>query len=152
MSTTVARREPRTLRTWDPFNSMREEVEGMLSNLVGDRANTWLAPLVVPPMDVSETASAVSVKMDLPGIKPEEIDIQLSGNVLTICGQREETKQEKGETFHRVERRAGSFSRSITLPCAVTEVKVDAKYNDGVLTVTMPKTDEAKSRKIKVKG
>jgi HSP20 family protein len=89
--------------------------------------------------------------MDLPGIKPEEIDIQLSNNVLTISGQREESKQEKGETFHRVERRSGSFSRSVTLPCAVAEDRVDARYTDGVLSVTLPKTDEAKSRKIKIK-
>lgn len=151
MATAVAKREPRTMRTWDPFHTVREEVEDMLANFMGDRATGWLAPLVAPPIDVSENSNEVTVRMDLPGIKPEEIDIQLSNNVLTICGQREEEKQEKGETFHRVERRSGSFSRSITLPCAVADDKVDARYTDGVLTVAMPKTDEAKSRKIKVK-
>jgi HSP20 family protein len=72
--------------------------------------------------------------------------------VLTISGQRQEEKEEKGQTFHRIERRSGSFSRSVTLPTAVAEDKVDAQYKDGVLTVTMSKTEEARSRKIKVKA
>lgn len=152
MSTAVAKREPRTMRTWDPFQSVREEAESLWSNLTGERGNGWFAPMVVPPIDLSETANAVTVRTDLPGIKPDEIDIQLSNNVLTISGQRQEEKEEKGQTFHRVERRSGSFSRSVTLPTAVAEDKVDAQYKDGVLTVTMPKTEEAKSRKIKVKA
>ena len=90
--------------------------------------------------------------MDVPGLKPEEIEIQLNNGILTVSGERREEKEEKGKTFHRIERRHGSFSRSVTLPAAVAEDKVDAQCHDGVLTITLQKTEEAKSRKIKVKS
>lgn len=89
--------------------------------------------------------------MDLPGIDPEQIDISISGNVLTIRGERKEEKEEKGRTWHRVERRKGSFSRSLTLPCAVTEDEAAAEYKDGVLLVTVSKCEEARSHKVRVK-
>ena len=87
---------------------------------------------MVPALDLSETDTAIEVRMDLPGITAKDIDIQVSGNVLTVSGQRKEEKEEKGKTFHRVERRYGSFSRSVTLPCAVEESEVAAEYHDGV--------------------
>jgi HSP20 family protein len=82
----------------------------------------------------------------------KDIDIQISGNVLTISGKREEEKEEKGKTFHRVERSYGSFSRSVTLPCAIQENEVAAEYRDGVLKITLPKTEESMAHKVKVKG
>jgi HSP20 family protein len=90
--------------------------------------------------------------MDLPGMTAKDIDIQISGSVLTVSGQREEEREEKGKTFHRVERRYGSFSRSVTLPSAVEESEVAAECRDGVLTIKLPKTEESKAHKIKVKG
>jgi HSP20 family protein len=102
-------------------------------------------------LDLSETDTAVETKMDLPGVKPEEIEIQLNGNVLTVSGERKEEQEEKGKTYHRLERRVGNFSRSMTLPCPVEEDEVAASYKDGVLSITLPKTDEAKTRKIKIK-
>jgi HSP20 family protein len=151
MATALAPRTPGTMRSWDPFRTVREEVETLLSNFGSDREG-WFAPMVLPPIDLCENDNTVKVKMDIPGIKPEEFDIQLNNNVLTVCGKREEEKEEKGQTFHRVERRSGCFSRSVTLPAAVDEDKVDAQYKDGVLTITMPKTEEAKSHRIKVKS
>ena len=106
---------------------------------------------MLPSLDLSETPTTIEVRMDVPGIKAEEIDIQLANGVLTVSGERKEEKEEKGKTFHRVERHYGSFSRSVTLPSTVAEDKVDAQYHDGVLTVTLQKTEEAKSKKIKVK-
>jgi HSP20 family protein len=152
MATAVAKREPRTARVWDPFQSMREEIEGLWSNLARERGQAPLAPMVMPPLDLSETASAFQVRMDLPGIKSDEIEVQLNNNVLTVSGRREEEKDEKGETFHRIERRSGSFSRSVTVPAAVAEEKVEAQYKDGVLTIVLPKTEEAHSHRIRVKG
>jgi HSP20 family protein len=107
---------------------------------------------MVPALDMSETDSSIEIRMDLPGITAKDIDIQISGNVLTVSGQREEQKEEKGRTFHRVERRYGNFSRSVTLPCTVVESEVAAEYHDGVLTIKLPKTDESKAHKVKVKG
>jgi HSP20 family protein len=89
--------------------------------------------------------------MDIPGMETKDIDIQVNGNLLTISGERKEEREEKGTTFHRVERRVGSFSRTVTLPCPVKEDAVDAQYKNGTLTVKLPKTEETKSKKITVK-
>ena len=105
-----------------------------------------------PHFDLSETDNALEIRMDAPGLKPADIDIQVSGNVLTLSGERKEEQEERGRTFHRVERRSGSFSRSVMLPCTVQEDKIEAKYADGVLAVVLPKTEAARSRKIKVQS
>jgi HSP20 family protein len=114
--------------------------------------DNWFGNVLTPSVDVTETDDQVDVKMDLPGMKAEEIDIQVRNNILTIKGYREEEKEEKQTTFHRIERRTGSFSRTLPLPSFVDENKVDAQYKDGVLKISMPKTKEAKAKKIAVKA
>jgi HSP20 family protein len=153
MSTALAKRRPQRRRSlWrrDPFAALREEVNEIRSRLSGDEEE-WFKGTIDPSLDMSETDTAVEIRMDLPGIKSKDIDIQLNENYLTISGQREEEKEEKGRTFHRVERRSGSFSRSVTLPCSVDEDKVTAEFKDGVLTVSLLKSEEAKTHKITVK-
>jgi HSP20 family protein len=81
-----------------------------------------------------------------------DIYVSVRGNQLTISGHRKEEKEEKGKTLHRVERKSGKFSRTITLPASVNETEVAAEYNQGVLTVTLPKCEEAETKKISVKG
>lgn len=152
MTTAVAKREPRAVRAWEPFQQVRDEVETLWNQLTGERTGGWLAQLNVPPLDLSETPTSVEVRFDLPGFKADEINVQLSNNVLTVSGERHEERKEQSETFHRIERRTGSFSRSVALPARVAEEKVDAQYRDGVLTISMAKTEEAKGRKIKVKA
>jgi HSP20 family protein len=127
-------------------------MENIWGHVAPDFTEGWFGGRLVPTVDLSENPTSVEVRMDLPGLKPEDIDIQLANNVLTISGERKAEKEEKGKTYHRVERRRGTFSRSLTLPTAVAEDKVDAEYREGVLTVTLQKTDEAKSRKTKVKS
>lgn len=139
------------LRRRGPVSGLLEEFEDAVGRLWEGREDGWSFGYNVPTLDVSETDKSVEVKLDLPGIKAKEIEIQLNGNVLTVSGERKEEKEEKGKTYHRVERRSGTFSRSITLPCAVQEDEVAAEYHDGVLTVTLPKTEEAKTRRIPVK-
>ena len=151
MSTTLTKPESRAARIWDPFRLAREEMETLWSQLIGEPTERLFKGRIVPSLDLSETPNTIEIRMDAPGMKPEEIDVQLANGVLTISGERKEEKEDKGKTFHRVERRYGSFSRSVTVPAAVTEDKVDAQYHDGVLTITLQKTEEAKSRKIKVK-
>lgn len=104
-------------------------------------------------MDVSETEQAVIVKMDLPGVSAKDIDISVENNLLTIRGERKEEKEEKDKAmqYHRVERRFGCFIRSLPLPCAVNEGEAVAEFKEGVLTVTLPKSESAKPRKISVK-
>lgn len=152
MSTALATPETRGARVWDPFRIAREEMETLWSQLTGEPTDGRRGGRMCPSLDLTETANTVEVRMDVPGMKAEDIDIQFSNGLLTISGERKEEKEEKGKTCHRVERRYGSFSRSVTLPATVAEDKVDAQYRDGVLTVTLQKSEEAKSRKIKVKS
>jgi HSP20 family protein len=149
---TLTKREPRATSSWlRPRNAFRE-LEEMLSDFMGAEPEGWFTGRMVPALDLSETDEKVEVRMDLPGIKPEEIDIQVNGNLLTVSGERKEEKEEKGKTFHRIERRSGSFSRSVTLPCPVADEKVEARFDGGVLTISMPKAEEAKAHRIPVKG
>ena len=155
MSTAVTRQEPQRLQNFfrrGPLQSLREEVQDLFSQVTGTDDSFWPLSRVSPTLDISETHKAVEVRMDLPGIKPEEIEVQLNANMLTVSGERREEKEEKNTAYHRVERRMGSFSRSVSLPCAVEEDSIDARYKDGVLTVSLPKTEECKSKKIKVKA
>ena len=152
---TLAPRGPTRLPTlWgrDPFTTLREEMNDLRTRLFGDGDEGWFTGTMVPALDMSETDNAVEVRMDVPGITAKDIDIQINGNLLNVTGERHEEKEEKGKTFHRVERSYGNFSRSVTLPCTVAESEVAAEYHDGVLTIKLPKAEESKAHKIKVKG
>jgi HSP20 family protein len=140
----LSRTEPRT--------GLIEELEDAVSRLWDTGNGGWPFGASVPSLDVSETEKAVEVKLDVPGVTAKEIDIRLNGNLLTVSGERKEEQEKKGKTYHRVERRYGSFSRTITLPCPVQEDEVAAEYHDGVLSITLPKTEEAKAKKINVKS
>lgn len=132
------------------LESFRQEVDDMLARLWTGGGE--ILGRISPNLDLSETDDALEVRMDVPGVKPADIDIKVSDHLLTISGQRTEKREEKGRTFHRVERQSGTFSRSVTLPCAVSEDKVEANYKDGVLQVRLPKSAEAVARKIAVKA
>jgi HSP20 family protein len=149
MAGTLAIRKPRSLFPWR--RPLRDEVEDLISRF-WDADTDWFGGEISPSADISETDKTVEVRMDVPGMKAADIDIKLSNNVLTVTGERNEEKEEKGRTFHRVERRLGKFSRSFTLPCAVAEDEVAAEYRDGTLNITLPKSEEAKARKITVKS
>jgi len=106
----------------------------------------------MPEANISETENAIEVAIDLPGMKAEDVKVELHDRALFISGEKKEEKEEKGKTFHRLERRSGSFRRVFTLPAEVEDGKVDAKFADGVLTVTLPKSVKAAPKKIEVKG
>ena len=110
-----------------------------------DREELW-----TPAIDVSETEKEYLVKAELPGISKKEIDISLTDGVLTIKGEKKQEKKEEKENYHFIETRYGSFSRSLRLPDDASAEKVDATYTDGVLTVSIPKTESAKPKKIEV--
>jgi HSP20 family protein len=133
------------------LGNLREEMEELFSRAFGEDVGAWSAERILPSLDLAETDGNVEVRMDIPGMDAKDIDIQVNGNLLTISGERKEEREEKGKTFHRVERRVGSFSRTVTLPCPVKEEAVDAQYKNGILTVKLPKSEEAKSKKITVK-
>ncbi len=110
------------------------------------------AGLATPRTDLADTENAVTVTIELPGVKPEDVDIRITGGVLTIRGDKREEKEEKKKSVHFTERSFGSFQRSIQLPSTVDPEKVDATFKDGVLTVALAKHAGAKPKRIKVRN
>jgi HSP20 family protein len=105
-----------------------------------------------PAFDVSETDKELIVKTEVPGMDKKDININLSDGILTITGEKKQEKEDKNESYHSVERRYGKFSRSMRLPFEVEVDKVDATYKDGVLKITLPKSEAAKPQKIEIKS
>ena len=103
-----------------------------------------------PAMDVSETDDMIVIKAELPGLESRDVEVSLNGDVLTLKGEKREEKEEKTKSFHRVERSYGSFERSVRLPAGVKPDKVDASFKNGVLTVQLPKAEEAKRKSVKI--
>lgn len=126
-------------RLWDSF------FEGGLKKR-GEERGEWF-----PAFDVSETKNDIIVKTEVPGLDPKDIDISLADGILTIKGEKKQEKEEKEESYHLIERSFGSFSRSIRLPKDVQADKISANYKNGVLKVTLPKSEEAKKKEIKIK-
>lgn len=106
---------------------------------------------LMPAFDIAEADDHFAVKADLPGIDPRDLDISLAGNVLTIRGEKKEEREEKSERYYSIERRFGSFNRSFMLPSDVKEEGIEASYKNGVLRVTIPKSERVKQKKIPVK-
>lgn len=106
--------------------------------------------LIVPPLDVAETDNEITVKMDIPGVKKEEIDITVHEGVLAVKGERKFEKEENNKRFHRIERGYGQFTRTLALPDTVDGESIKGDYREGVLTITMRKREETKPKQIKV--
>jgi len=104
------------------------------------------------PVDMYQTANDVVVKASIPGLKPDEVDISITGDTLTIKGEHKEEKETKEQDYFYKERRYGAFSRSLTIPVPVKAEKAEATFENGVLTLTLPKAEEAKPKQIKVKA
>ncbi|MBI5463368.1 MAG: Hsp20/alpha crystallin family protein [Ignavibacteriales bacterium] len=104
-----------------------------------------------PSVDIAEQDDQFVVKVELPGVNKDDVKITLESNILTVRGEKKQEKEEKGKSFHRVERSYSSFQRSFTLPTTVKSDKIDAGYRDGILTIVLPKADEAKPKQIEVK-
>ncbi len=142
---------------WEPFKDMMSLREAM-NRLFEDsfiRPDAWPMPfdtgMIGMAVDVIETKDEVVVKASVPGIKPEDIDISVTGDMLTIKGEtKAEEKVEQGN-YVRQERRYGRFERSIALPTTVVTDKADARFEHGVLTLKLPKAEEVKPKTIKVK-
>jgi HSP20 family protein len=126
-------------RVWDSF------LETGAPKRKGD-VGSWL-----PSLDISETKNEIVVKAELPGIDPKEIDISLSDGILSIKGEKKEERDEKESDYHLVERSYGSFTRLVRLPKEVKNDKINASYKDRILKITLPKSEEAKKKEIKIK-
>jgi HSP20 family protein len=137
-------------RPWRELDVLRREMDDLWDRFAGERPLQWLRGEWTPSLDISETKDKVVVKAEAPGLDPNEIDISLSGGTLTLKGEKKQEREEKDENYHLVERSYGSFSRSVRLPAEVQEDKVKANYKDGVLTITLPKTERAAEKAVKV--
>jgi len=140
---------------WKPFkevSTLRKEMDNLLSKFFGKPSlaeafgEEWS-----PTLDVSETGNSIIVKAELPGLEAKDIDVSLSGDLLTIKGEKRKEEEEKGEQYHYSERYYGSFQRSFRLPTTIKSDKIEASFEKGVLKITLPKTEEAKKKEIKIK-
>jgi HSP20 family protein len=104
----------------------------------------------LPEANVLETDKTVEVTLDLPGMKPDEVKVEMNDGRLYVAGEKREEKEEKGKTFHRMERRTGAFRRVINLPAVVDDVKAEATFADGVLKIILPKSRKAVPKAIPV--
>jgi HSP20 family protein len=135
------------------MNRMEGEMEDLMERFWGGDGG-WLTttPSVLPTTDLVETENQFEVTVDLPGLKPEEVKVELKNGELWISGKREEEKEEKGKTYHRIERRHGEFRRVLLLPSTINEEKIDAKFENGVLKISVPKSEQVKTKHIEVKS
>jgi HSP20 family protein len=153
----IERWQPWSLRPWRPFRDF-EEMERWMEEALrpGVPAVWWRTPTAemawLPAFEMYEKPDKFVVRVDLPGMKKEEIDVHVVGDTLTVSGERRESTEVKNEEYRRCEFNYGSFSRSITLPAAVNAARVDASFENGVLEITLPKAVEVKPKKVQVKG
>ena len=147
-----------TVSRWDPFQDLlaiQDEMNQRFGRAVGQGSSRSQSQagerMWAPALDISERKDAYVVTVEVPGVKPEELDITLEDGLLTIQGERRFTQESSDQQFHRVERRYGSFRRSITLPAQVQAEQIEASFEDGVLEVIVPKAEEAKPKKITVR-
>jgi HSP20 family protein len=135
---------------WNPISEMAgleiDRLNRMFSDLYAEQAQAW-----VPPVDIYENDHhEVVIKAELPDMKKEDIHVTFENNVLTLAGERRQDESTRREQFQRLERRHGSFSRSFTLPASVDASNIAATYKDGVLTVRLPRREEAKPKQIAI--
>lgn len=140
----------------DPFSEM-ESLQKEMNRLfdVSLSRHPWGDPTLLggqwaPAVDVYDSKDDILVKADLPGLKKDEIEVSVHDNNLIIKGEKKKEAEVKEKEYFRTERFTGSFFRSIPLPAPVDTQKVDAKYQDGVLQITLPKREEAKPKQIKI--
>jgi HSP20 family protein len=144
------------IERWDPFHeaiSLRDAVNSLFQDsFVRPGGMPVQSGLSALPLDVSETENEFVVKASLPGIKPDDVQITVHGDTLTIRGESKVEEDRKGEHWHFRERRSGVFQRSLSLSAPIDSDKAQADFEHGVLTLTLPKSESAKPRQIKVGG
>jgi HSP20 family protein len=135
-------------RRWDPFRDFQREVGRLFESL--EPAQHWRVARGVPPINLYDSGDGYILTALLPGIGPEELDLSITGETLTIRGDRKRAEGVSEESYRRQERQFGRWTRTITLPDRVNSANVSATFAHGVLTVTLPKAEEAKPRQISV--
>ena len=141
-----------SLIRWQPFteiDSLQREMNSLFDSLVPTNTDK-LSSGFVPAAEMSETEDAVQLKLEIPGMKAEDIDIQVAAESLSISGERQSETKTEADGMTRSEFRYGSFRRVIPLPARVKNTEVNAEYKDGILNLTLPKAEEEKNKVVKV--
>ncbi len=150
-------------RFGDPFNMLRTEMDRVFDSFMGGGFPSLSGlrnppaageAMLTPQMDVKENAKAITVETELPGMDEKDINVTIQDGLLTIRGEKKFEHKEKGENYHVMERRYGSFQRALRLPETVDDSKVEAKFEKGILSITLPKRPEAvkAEKKISIKS
>ena len=143
----------RTLTRWEPFRgatSLEDQINRVFNDVLERTGEESSLTAWAPAVDIFETEHELVLKADLPDIDPKDLDIRVENNILTIRGERKFEKNVNEENYLRVERSYGSFTRSFTLANTVNSEAIKAAYENGVLTLSIPKREEAKPKQIKV--
>jgi HSP20 family protein len=138
---------------WDPlrdFSNLRSEMERVFDTMLGRYPRERVEGLWAPLVDVEETKDNVIARIELPGIKKEDIKVSLHNNILTISGERKHQTEEKSKTYYRIERSYGKFQRTVELPSEVVADKAKANYKDGMLELVNSKSEKAKEKEIAI--
>lgn len=138
---------------WDPFHNLstlQEQVNRLFDTKFSPNGDSSTSSAWAPSVDVYETENELVIKADVPGATEKELDVRVENNMLTIGGERKFEQEVKEENYLRMERSYGSFHRTFSLPNTVETQAIQAKYTDGVLTVTLPKRAESKPKQVKV--
>ncbi len=145
-----------TVERWDPFRdavSLSDAFNHLLrDSFVRPGGGNAGAQVLALPVDVLENENEFVVKASLPGVKPEEVQITVHGDTVTLRGESKSESEKKGETWHLRERRQGAFQRSFSLATPIDSERACAKFEHGVLTLTLPKAETAKPKQIKING
>ncbi|HZY09795.1 MAG TPA: Hsp20/alpha crystallin family protein [Bacteroidota bacterium] len=155
---TLIRWKPlRDITPWHPgdvlaeFDTFQCEVDRMIDRFRGGMADDGANSAFMPAVDIIEEKDDYIVKVDLPGLSKNDVKITVQNDILTIRGEKNQVKETEDINYRRMERSYGAFQRSFTLPSSVKNEKIDATFNDGVLTISLPKVEEAKPKEIEVK-
>ena len=141
---------------WEPFRELAT-LRDRMDRLFDQYSRGWGADeglttsLWNPPVDVYETNESIVIKADLPEVAPNDVDIAVQGNTLTVRGERKRESEINEKDYHRVERSYGTFARSFTLPATIDADKIEANFSQGVLKINLPKREESKPKQVKVK-
>ena len=134
--------------------SMRDDFNRLIDGFFRGEPSDTTAPFTsawIPAVDIAEHENDFVVRMELPGVAKEDVNITILEDILTVKGEKKQDRESKGSNYHRVERSYGSFQRSFTLPTAVKADRIDATFANGVLSITLPKAEESKPKQIDVK-
>jgi len=136
----------------NPLAKLHNEMDDLFDGFFRGLDRPFAGYKAWPALDVAEQDDAIVVRAEVPGCKPEEIDISVYGNTLTISGEKKETKEDKHKGYYHMETTYGSFRRDVNLPTDVDNSKVEATCKDGVLSITLPKAEVSKAVKVQVKN